>query len=190
GQLGVQVIATVPQDDKWDKKLTIEDLRDWFATSSTPHACWRKEALSECLSRVDRVVKIGRQETLQFSQEFASFLRTQPGDFSHKPTDDNWGLIITFPKRPTNMQFTWKIGKSCVDLTFWGPYVGKAQHIPIPVNIRPEFAHSKQKSDMFKIDVPFVDVSTPLEGQHEVLAAVMTALYELIAFAGLVSLSD
>ncbi|WP_152544140.1 MULTISPECIES: hypothetical protein [unclassified Afipia] len=62
--------------------------------------------------------------------------------------------------------------------------------VTIPVNIRPEFAHSKQKSDMFKIDVPFVDVSTPLEGQHEVLAAVMTALYELIAFAGLVSLSD
>ncbi len=43
-------LASVPADDRWDKRLEIEKLRDWFARSNAAHASWRKSALTECLA--------------------------------------------------------------------------------------------------------------------------------------------
>jgi hypothetical protein len=68
-------IAGVPKDDPWDRALSMEELRDWFAKDSTAHAAWRSLALTECLARVAKSKSVGSAEVRRFSEAFAFFLQ-------------------------------------------------------------------------------------------------------------------
>jgi hypothetical protein len=175
-------LAGVPKDDPWDKTLNIEELRDWFANHSTAHANWRTSALAECLARVAKSKSVGDVEVRRFSEAFSSFLQQQAnGPFSHKITGDKWGFIINTPDIPPNVQLAWKNGRSRVDLTFSGPHVGKARHVPAPPGVSRRLADGVAlKSDIFGIDVPMVDMSADFKGQMDVIAEVMAALRQLL----------
>lgn len=173
--------ARVPKDDAWDKTVVMEELRDWFAKDSTAHAGWRTSALSECLVRVARSKTIGNAEVLRFSEAFASFLQQQTNSLSHKTTGDKWGFIINAPDIPQNVQLAWKNGKSRVDLTFSGPHVGKAHHVPAPPGISRRLADGASlKSDIFGVEVQMVDMSAEFEGQMEAIAEVIAAVRQLL----------
>jgi hypothetical protein len=170
----------VPQEAIWDKRLSIEEIRDWFAAIGSNHTRWREQALTACLDRIKRSQAAGKDEYLKFSEAFANFLQTQPGAFSHAVTGDSWGFIVAHSEKRTHVQLAWKTGKSRVDLTFTDQHVGKAKHIELPAGVGVAFADGiSLQSDILGIDVPVVDVTAPLEEQADVLAAVMAALREL-----------
>lgn len=175
-------LAGVPKDDPWDKMLAMEDLRDWFAEDSTAHAAWRTSALAQCLARVAKSKSVGDAEVRRFSEAFSSFLQQQTnGMLSHKITGDKWGFIINSPLVPQNVQLAWKNGKSCVDLTFYGPHVGRACHVLAPPGVSRRLADSVSlKSDIFSIEVPMVDMSADFRSQIEVIDEVVAAVRQLL----------
>jgi hypothetical protein len=173
-------LETVTKDARWGERLSIEELRDWFAMVDSNHARWRKQALTNCLDRISRNQAAGFAAYLQFSKAFAAFLATQPGLFSHVPTGDSWGFIVLHPEKRTHVQLAWKTGKNRVDLSFTGPHVGKAKHVEIPLGISAAFADGRSlATDMLGIDVPAVDLTIPLEEQANVTVSVIAALREL-----------
>ncbi|MEZ2142248.1 hypothetical protein AAE026_08070 [Bradyrhizobium sp. DN5] len=125
---------------------------------------------------------MGDAEVRRFSGAFASFLQRQTnGLFSHKITGDKWGFIINTPDIPQNVQLAWKKGKSRVDLTFYGPHVGKAGHILVPPGVSLRLADGASlKSDIFGIEVPMVDMSADFKDQMEVIDEVMVAIRQLL----------
>lgn len=171
------------KDDGWQNFLPMEIVRDWFSQQHTPHAAWREAALTACLSRLERTRRTTNVEVLQFSKLFADFLRTQPGSFSHSPTDDIWGFNVSWPERQKNVYLTWKLNLNRVDLTFSSPHVGKAKNIAILPGVKIRWASDKLRSDILTIEVPQVDLSAPLHNETDVLTAVMAALYEFAAVA-------
>jgi hypothetical protein len=181
-------LAGVPKDDPWDKTLSLEELRDWFGKHGTAHATWRTSALAECLARVAKSKSVGDAEVRRFSESFASFLQQQAdGPFGHKITGDKWGFIINAPGIPKNVQLTWKNGRSQVDLTFYGPLVGKAHHVPAPPGVSRRLADGVSlKSDIFGIDVPMVDMSSDFRNQMEAVLGVMTAVRQLLPLVPLI----
>jgi hypothetical protein len=175
-------LAGVPKDDPWHKTLDLEDVRDWFAKHDNTHASWRTSALAECLARATKSKNVGDAEVRRFSEAFASFLQHQPdGPFGHKITGDKWGFIINAPGIQPNVQLAWKNGKSQVDLTFYGPLVGKAHHVPVPPGVSRRLADGVSlKSDIFGIDVSMVDMSADFKNQMEAVLEVMAAVRQLL----------
>lgn len=175
-------LGGVPKADPWDRTVSMEDLRHWFAKADTAHAIWRKLALDQCLERVAKSKSVGDAEVRRFSEAFASFLQQQTGGvFSHKITGDKWGFIINNPEIPSNVQLAWKNGRARVDLTFTGPHVGKARHVPPPQGVSLRLADGASlKSDIFGIDVPMVDMSADFLGQIAAIDEVIAAARELL----------
>lgn len=175
-------LAGVPKHDPWNSTVTLEQLRDWFASENAAHANWRRSALTECLMRVAKSRSIGDAEVRRFSESFAAFLHQEANrPFSHKVNGDKWGFIIKSPEIPSNVLLTWKNGRGRVDLTFSGPHVGKARQVAVPLGVSLRLADGNTlRSDIFAIEVPMADMSADFEDQLDIVADVMSAARRLV----------
>ena len=123
----------------------------------------------------------GSAKVTRFSRELRDYLVSLEAGFDHKPTDDKWGFIIRSDRTPSHVEIAWKNKQGRVDLTFSGYNVGKASGVAVPEGVRFSAADgTRQKSDIFKVDVPVADVTTPLHEQMEIVSEVMAAIRLLL----------
>ena len=171
----------VPADDPWDRRISLEAVMGWFESVPGFRANWRARALRACLARLSASRSAGSKEIKRFSCEFRDYLVSLEEGFDHKPTDDRWGFIIRSDRTPAHVQIAWKYGQGSVDLAFSGYNVGKASGVAVPEGVRFSAADgTRQKSDIFKVDVPVADVTMPLHEQRDIVSEVMAAIRLLL----------
>ena len=177
-------LAGVPKDDPWQKMLSVEALRDWFAGHDDTHSRWRKEALNDCLSRIRASLSAKQEDIVRFGEEFSTYLKQHHSPtLSHKPGKDSAGPIIHYPKATKKRMIWWKVQTSQMTAQLADDMVGLIAHLELPEGIGRELAEDfKRKSDYLVIDVPPVDFSIPPEEQKDVVEAALAAAYRLIAF--------
>lgn len=172
---------------EWDRKLKIEDIRDWFKIGLDPHKKWRADALSACLERIKSNLSAKEEEIRRFSKDFSAFLCKQfDGKFSHKFTSDSGNFIITPSNKKSNVEFGWKIGKCLVDLTFSRTHVGKAAKVkaadlPRCITRRLSADEEKLGSDVFSIEVSPSNFNDSFASQTDVAEEVMDAVQRLMS---------
>jgi hypothetical protein len=173
-----------PKDDPWQKTLSVEMLRDWFASRDDAHSRWRKDALNDCLSRIHASLSAKQEDVVRFGREFSAYLlRHHSPTLSHKPGKDTAGPIIHYPGANQNKMIWWKIKASQITAQLMGDMVGRIARMTLPEGIGHELADDyNRKTDYLVIDVPPVDVSIPLEEQRDVVESAIAAAYQLIAF--------
>jgi hypothetical protein len=178
-------LSGVPEGDPWDARLTVEELRDWFAERSSAHDRWRAMALGECLGVLRRTATAENEDVVRFSRAFAAFLDARyAGRFSHQTaTEKSYFSIRTSPQTPKNVTLAWKPGKSVVDLTFTGQWIAAALEFdPLPgIDRRATYGKDgESKAVIFGISVPPVDLTAPFNEQTDVAEAVTAAAMRLL----------
>ena len=171
----------VPEDDSWDRRISLEAVQGWFGSVPGFRACWRARALQACLVRLSASRSAGSKKVMGFSRELRNYLISLEEGFDHEPTDDNWGFVIRSDRTPSHVGIAWKYNRGCVDLTFSAYNVGKASDVAVPEGVRFSAAdRTRQKSDIFRMDVPVADVTMPLHEQMDVVGEVMAAIRKLL----------
>lgn len=171
----------VPEDDPWDRRISLEAVLGWFGSVPGFRASWRARALRACLARLSASRSASSEKVTRFSRELRDYLISLEEGFDHKPTDDKWGFIIRSDRTPSHVEIAWKNNQGRVDLTFSGHNVGKASDVAVPEGVRFSAAdHTRQKSDIFKMDVNVADVTMSLHEQMEVVSEVMAAIRVLL----------
>ncbi|MCY4311222.1 MAG: PD-(D/E)XK nuclease family protein [Rhodospirillaceae bacterium] len=179
-------LAKVPEDDPWDLRISLETVLEWFESVSGFRASWRAKALRSCLECLSASQSAGSEEIRRFSSELRDYLISLGDEFDHNETGDNWGFIINSPRTPTNVEIAWKNNQACVDLTFYRDHVGKASADDAPPDVTFMAANEKrEKSDIFRVKVPAVDVTRPLEEQMDIVSEVMDAVHKLLPLVDL-----
>jgi hypothetical protein len=170
----------VPPDDPWDHRLSIDSIAGWFEQKEGSHARWRAETLRSCLKGLQSNVLARRNDIERFSTEFSAFLSENYPEFSHKNTDDPWGLIVDFSNRPTSVQLVWKLNQSAVDLEFYGPHVGKLTSLPEQAGlVRHLSSDGQTKSDRLRAPVGTAVWNQSLSSQVDVAEEVVAAFQRL-----------
>src|SRR3569623_1068196 len=177
-------LAGVPKDDPWQKTISFEMLLDWFANRDDAHSRWRKEALSDCLSRVHASLSAKQEDVVRFGEELSAYLKCHHSPtLSHKPGKDSAGPIIHYPGANQNKMIWWKINMHQMTVQLVGDMAGRITHMTLPEGIGRELAEDyNRKTDYLVIDVPPIDFSIPLEEQNVFVEAALAAAYQLIAF--------
>ena len=179
-------LAKVPEDDPWDLRISLETVLEWFESVSGFRASWRARALRSCLECLSASQSAGCEEISRFSSELRAYLCSLNEGFNHKITDEKWGFIIKPHRTPTNVQIAWKYNQACIDLTFYRDHVGKASadDAPSGVTFMPS-GEKDRKSDIFRVEVPAVDVTSPLEEQMDIVSEDMDAIRKLLPLVDL-----
>ena len=180
-------LAGVPEDDPWDRRISLETVLGWFDSVPGFRASWRARAIRACLARVATSRSAGSEKVTRFSRELRDYLVSLEEGFDHKPTHDQWGFIIRSDRTPSHVEIAWKNKQGRVDLTFSGYNVGKASDVAVPEGVRFSAADgTRQKSDIFKVDVPVADVTMPLHEQMDIVSEVMVAIRMLLPLVDVV----
>lgn len=176
-------LSAVPNEDRWDCRISIEEVAGWFEQAQGHHARWRAEALKGVLDRLRQSTAPSDAETMAFSADLATYLATRHAPaLTHRPGKDTSGPTLLFPGSSREKTLWWKFASAQMVLQLTGGYRGLAEAISLPSDINLERARDyKRGSDYLVSVVPQVDLSKALVEQLEVVEAAVRAALKLTA---------
>lgn len=154
-------LHSVPNDDRWDCRISIEEIAGWFQQAHGHHARWRAEALEGVLDRSNRSSAPSDAEAVAFSAALATYITALYAPaLTHRAGRDKNGPTFGFPRKPPKMTLWWKFASTQMVLQLEGGYRGVAETMSLPLDISLERAGDKKRgSDYLVCGVPPVDLS-------------------------------
>ncbi|WP_332118923.1 PD-(D/E)XK nuclease family protein [Azorhizobium caulinodans] len=173
-------IDGVPTTEEWCVRLSLQQIKEWFAGREGAHSAWRAAAIHECLRNVNRMLFATDPERNAFLEEFSDYLKNNYIGFSHDPTGDRYGISIKFGNRPNGFSIFWKLNKNIVDLQIMNGLRGRIKDAEKLVGI---IDHSTESTGMLGIPVSSASWDRPLSEQMDVVSEVVAACQRLRSLA-------
>ena len=189
-------LDSLPESSEYEKRLSYEDIEQWFRSHGDRRSLWRGNAMREAIERNRRASNMVVNSTrTQFFDDYWQYLRRKHFEFIMKPqtkkgSSSTWVYFKGRKFPASDVGFIHKVEKCIIELNFTGKTIEEIQERIRQTSAEvPESANHAQfgKSAGLQITVPQINFEVPFKEQVEVIERVLDKAYLLVPLGTLFS---